>query len=113
MRDIIEGLQVDTARMRANLDLTQGLILGEAVMLALGADLGRLQAHHVVEAASRKAVQNHTTLRDVLAEDADVQRIWGGAAPQRLDSLLDPAHYLGDAGAAVDRVLAEHARRHP
>lgn len=113
MRDIIEGLQVDTARMRANLDLTHGLILGEAVMLALGADLGRLQAHHVVEAASRKAVQNHTTLRDVLAEDADVQRIWGGAAPQRLDSLLDPAHYLGDAGAAVDRVLAEHARRHP
>jgi 3-carboxy-cis,cis-muconate cycloisomerase len=113
MREIIEGLHVDAARMCANLDLTHGLILGEAVMLALGADLGRLQAHHVVEAASRKAVQDGKTLRDVLAEDADVLRIWGSATPQRLDALLDPTHYLGDAGPAVDRVLAEHARRHP
>jgi 3-carboxy-cis,cis-muconate cycloisomerase len=70
MREIIEGLHVDAARMCANLDLTHGLILGEAVMLALGADLGRLQAHHVVEAASRKAVQDGKTLRDVLAEHA-------------------------------------------
>lgn len=113
MREIIEGLHVDATRMRANLDLTHGLILGEAVMLALGADLGRLQAHHVVEAASRRAVQENKTLHDVLAQDADVLRIWGSATPQRLNALLDPTHYLGDAGAAVDRVLAEHARRHP
>lgn len=111
MRELIAGLNVDAARMRANLDLTRGLILAEAVMLALGADLGRLQAHHVVEAASRLAVRQHRTLRDVLAEDADVLRAWGDAAPQRLDALLDPAHYLGDAAAAVDRVLAEHDRR--
>lgn len=113
MREIVEGLHVDAARMRANLDLTHGLILGEAVMLALGADIGRLQAHHVVEAASRKAVQESRTLLDVLAQDADVLRIWGAATPQKLSALLDPNHYLGDAGAAVDRVLAEHARRHP
>ncbi|WP_092969194.1 3-carboxy-cis,cis-muconate cycloisomerase [Ralstonia sp. NFACC01] len=112
MCEIVEGLQVDSARMRANLDVTHGLILGEAVMLALGANLGRLQAHHVVEAASRKAVQESKTLHDVLAQDADVLRIWGTATPQRLSALLDPTHYLGDAGAAVDRVLAEHARRH-
>ncbi|MFV8628637.1 3-carboxy-cis,cis-muconate cycloisomerase [Ralstonia pseudosolanacearum] len=111
MRELIAGLNVDAARMRANLDLTRGLILAEAVMLALGADLGRLQAHHVVEAASRLAVRQHRTLCDVLAEDADVLRAWGDAAPQRLDALLDPAHYLGDAAAAVDRVLAEHDRR--
>jgi len=112
MCEIVEGLQVDSARMRANLDVTHGLILGEAVMLALGANLGRLQAHHVVEAASRKAVQESKTLHDVLAQDADVLRIWGTATSQRLSALLDPTHYLGDAGAAVDRVLAEHARRH-
>ncbi len=111
MRDLIAGLDVDPARMRTNLDLTHGLILGEAVMLALGADLGRLQAHHVVEAASRRAVEQGRTLRDVLAEDADVVRTWGDAAKQRLDALLDPTGYLGDAAAAVDRVLAEHDRR--
>lgn len=113
MREVIDGLHVDADRMCANLGVTRGLILGESVMLALGADLGRLQAHHVVEAASRKAVHENKTLHDVLAEDADVLRIWGSATPQRLAALLDPAHYLGDAGAAVDRVLAEHARRHP
>ncbi|MFJ5383179.1 3-carboxy-cis,cis-muconate cycloisomerase, partial [Cupriavidus sp. CER94] len=67
MTDVVAGLQVDAARMRQNLDITHGLILGEAAMLELGRRIGRLPAHHLVEQASRRAVADGTTLRDALA----------------------------------------------
>src|SRR5438876_10440044 len=64
--DIAEGLEVDTARMRANLDATQGLIMAEAVSMALAEKIGKSEAHHLVEAASKKAVAEKKHLRDVL-----------------------------------------------
>src|SRR5262249_49754288 len=67
MHEVVAGLQVDATRMRANLDITHGLILGEAAMLALGDRIGRLPAHHLVEQASRDAVAQGTTLREALA----------------------------------------------
>ena len=54
--DIAEGLEVDAARMRANLDATRGLIMAEAVTMALAEKIGKSEAHHLVEAASKKAV---------------------------------------------------------
>jgi 3-carboxy-cis,cis-muconate cycloisomerase len=107
MRDVAAGLQVDAARMRANLDLTHGLIMGEAVMLALGAAIGRMAAHKLVEQASRQAAASGRHLREALRDDAEVSRHLPSEA---LDRLLDPANYRGEAGAFVDRVLASHAR---
>ena len=54
--DIAEGLEVDAARMRANLDVTAGLIMAEAVSMALAEKIGKSDAHHLIEAASKKAV---------------------------------------------------------
>ena len=48
---IAEGMVVDAARMRRNLDLTGGLIVAEAVMMGLAPHLGRGEAHHVVKHA--------------------------------------------------------------
>jgi len=59
--DIAEGLEVDVARMRANLDTTGGLIMAEAVTMALAEKLGKSDAHHLVEAASKKAVAGKST----------------------------------------------------
>ncbi len=56
--------------MRANLDLAHGLILGEAAMLALGGRIGRLEAHHVVEARLAPRVEQGVTLRVALAAHA-------------------------------------------
>ncbi len=64
--DIAEGLEVDTARMRANLDTTGGLIMAEAVAFALAEKVGKQEAHHLVEAASKKAVAEKKSLRAVL-----------------------------------------------
>lgn len=103
---IVAGLDVNTDRLAANLDLTRGLILGEAVMLALGDKIGRLDAHHLVEQASKEAVRSGAALFDVLAADPAVT---AHLSPNALARLLDPAHYVGEAQASVDAVLALHA----
>src|SRR3981081_1725525 len=70
--DIAEGLEVDAARMRVNLDATSGLIMAEAVTFALAEKIGKSDAHSLVEAAARKAVAGKQHLRDVLASDPKV-----------------------------------------
>ncbi|TXI89811.1 MAG: 3-carboxy-cis,cis-muconate cycloisomerase [Cupriavidus sp.] len=106
MRDVVTGLQVDAARMRANLDLTQGLILGEAAMLALGDRIGRLPAHHLVEQASRAAVARGTTLREALAHTLAQDPAHANLLdPSALDRLSDPAHYVGQSAAFADAAV--------
>ena len=105
---IIEGLEIDTARMRHNLDATHGLILAEAVSAALAPKLGREAAHGLIEEACRRAVDQNKPLRDVLAKDAKVRNYLSSSD---LDRLFDPANYLGVAEQFVDRVLASRTRR--
>jgi 3-carboxy-cis,cis-muconate cycloisomerase len=102
-RTIAEGMVVDTARMRANLDLTGGLIVAEAVMMGLAPVLGREAAHHVVKDACDLALAEGISLAEALGRDSRVTaRLDAGA----IGALVDPARYLGSAGAFVDRVLA-------
>jgi 3-carboxy-cis,cis-muconate cycloisomerase len=101
---LAKGLTVDAAQMRANLDVTQGLILSEAIMMALASTIGRDKAHHVLQHASDVALKEQRHIADVLAEDADVSRHLDRAA---IGTLTDPANYLGEAYAVVDRVVAE------
>ncbi|WP_213303111.1 3-carboxy-cis,cis-muconate cycloisomerase [Paraburkholderia sacchari] len=110
IEQIAGGLEVRPERLAANLSVTHGLILGEAVMLALGDHIGRLDAHHLVELASKTAVQTGRTLYDVLAADPAVTQHLDEA---RLRALLDPANYVGQAHAFVDAVLASYAQRVP
>jgi 3-carboxy-cis,cis-muconate cycloisomerase len=108
MADAIEGLAVDPARMRANLETTRGLVMAEAVMMALGDRIGRLEAHHLVEAASRRAVVEGAHLRDVLAGDPVVT---AHLAPDALDRLFAPEAYLGVAERLVERALLARRQR--
>jgi len=100
---VLTGLEVDDKKMRANLDLTKGLIVSEAVMMGLGAYLGRQYAHDLVYDICRDVVATGRPLADLLAENAEITKHLDRAA---LTQLCDPANYLGEAGAMVDRVLA-------
>jgi 3-carboxy-cis,cis-muconate cycloisomerase len=102
-RFLVGGLQVDEKRMRANLDITKGLIVSEAVMMGLGPKLGRQYAHDLVYDVCRKVVATGRPLADLLAENAEVAKHLTRA---EIDKLCDPANYLGQAGEMVDRVLA-------
>jgi len=111
-RSVLEGLEVDAARMRANIDLTNGLVMSEAVMMGLGPHIGREHAHDLVYDLCREALRSNRPLLDLLAGHPEISRHLDREALARL---CDPAHYLGQAGVMVDRVLAMRqagGRRH-
>ena len=102
-RFVLEGLEVDPARMRANLDMTNGLVMSEAVMMGLGPYIGREYAHDLVHDLCRQAIKEDRPLIDLLEAHPEIAKHMG--RPE-LEQLCDPANYLGQAGAMVDRVLA-------
>jgi 3-carboxy-cis,cis-muconate cycloisomerase len=107
-RLLVCGLEVDADRMRANLDLTKGMIVSEAVMMGLGPYLGRQRAHDLVYDICRKVAATGVPLVDLLAQNADISKHLTRA---ELDKMCDPASYLGLAGEMVDQVLAREPGR--
>jgi 3-carboxy-cis,cis-muconate cycloisomerase len=110
LRSVIDGLQVDTARMRSNIDASRGMVMAESVALALATSLGRAQAHQIVEAACHKAYAENRDLLTVLQTEPEVV---GVLSEQRLAQLFDPLSYVGEAGNFVDRVLEAYQQRKP
>ncbi|WP_237883808.1 3-carboxy-cis,cis-muconate cycloisomerase [Pseudomonas sp. PGPR40] len=102
---VADGLEVDADRMTRNLDLTQGLVLAEAVSIVLAQRVGRDTAHHLLEQCCKRAVAEQRHLRAVLGDEPQVTAELSDA---ELDRLLDPAHYLGQAHTWVERAVAEH-----
>ena len=103
--DMLSGLDLQPERMRTNLDLSGGLIVAEAVMMALAEHTGRQVAHDVVYAACRRAMDEGQTLLTVLEETSEVTAHLKG---DELARLVEPANYLGSAQAMVDRVLSAY-----
>jgi 3-carboxy-cis,cis-muconate cycloisomerase len=104
--ELLNGLVVDREAMRRNLDRTQGLLMAEAVSMAVSEKVGKTRAHSMVEEASRRAIAQRITLREAVeADDALMQQV----RPDQLEDLFDPLHYLGDTRKMIDAVL--HAYR--
>src|ERR1700742_3820830 len=101
--DLAEGLEVDAGRMRANLDATHGLIMAEAVTFALAEKIGKSDAHHLIEAAGKKAIADQKHLRDVLTSDSKVS---AHLDAEQTAALFEPMAYQGVAQAMIDRLLA-------
>ena len=107
---LLDGLQVFPERMRRNLDLSGGLIMAEAVMLALGTQIGRQHAHDVVYEAAQAAATQVRPFRELLAEDETVR---SRLTPEEVERLLDVAQYTGlstplaERGAARARQTAD------
>ncbi|RON79642.1 3-carboxy-cis,cis-muconate cycloisomerase [Pseudomonas fluorescens] len=104
-RLLADGLEVDAERMGRNLELTQGLVLAEAVSIVLAQRVGRDAAHHLLEQCCKRAVAEQRHLRAVLGDEPQVTAELSNA---ELDHLLNPAHYLGQAKTWVERAVAEH-----
>ena len=105
-RFIAEGMVVDTARMRRNIDATGGLIMSEAVMMGLAPQIGRGEAHHAVNHACDVALATGVTLAEALRAEPALS---GRIDDAMIATLTEPAGYLGAAGAFCDRVLARSA----
>ena len=109
-RFLLEGLEVDKERMRANLDLTGGLIVAEAVMMGLAPKLGRQRAHDLVYDACRHSLEKKVPFLDVLKAEREIM---AHVTVAELTALVEPGNYVGLAGEMVDQVLGERGRRKP
>jgi 3-carboxy-cis,cis-muconate cycloisomerase len=107
MTDAIAGLTLDTGRMRDNIEATHGLVMAEAVTMALAERIGKHAAHDLVESACRRALADGAHLRDMLARDPAVT---AQLAPDALDRLFAPESYLGMAERFVQRALDARRR---
>ena len=102
--ELAQGLEIDAERMRDNLDIAQGLIMAEAVSMALGAKLGPHQAKLIVEEASKQAIveqapsQQHPGRRPARDRAHDARRaraaVRADGLPGRCANLYRPPHRL-------------------
>ncbi|HYZ24426.1 MAG TPA: adenylosuccinate lyase family protein [Rhodopila sp.] len=115
LAEVMRGLRLDPARMRANLDLGGGLIMAEAVMLELGAAIGRQHAHDAVYDAAQAAFVEGRPFGEKLAADP---RVAAHMTREQIAGLLDPTAYTGlcaqmaREGAARGRTMAGELLRH-
>jgi adenylosuccinate lyase len=100
---LLDGLEVDTERMRANVDASGGYVLSEPVMRALADRIGKHSAHRVVHDATMVGLERGVDLRAALLADG---RITKHLSPDEIQRCLDPGSSLGAAQAFVDRVVA-------
>ncbi|HEX8427002.1 3-carboxy-cis,cis-muconate cycloisomerase [Hymenobacter sp.] len=101
--DLLSTLEVDTARMRRNLDLTQGLIYAEDVTAALTPHLGKAEAQQLVEQACQQALHDRMPLRDLLHQHPEASRF---LSDESLRELFDPRRATGLSQHFTDEVLA-------
>jgi 3-carboxy-cis,cis-muconate cycloisomerase len=102
MREVAEGLTVDAARMRANIEATHGVIFAERAMMLLGAKLGRDRAHELLHEMTRQALESGRHLAGIVREWPEAA---GVLSREEIDSLDVPEHYLGSAEAFRKRLL--------
>jgi 3-carboxy-cis,cis-muconate cycloisomerase len=106
-REMLEGLEIDGARMRSNLGVAGDMVMAESVVSALADRLGWWGAQELVAAAAERAVEAGVALRKVLLETPELADALDARA---LDAALAPESYLGAASDFVDRALAAHRR---
>jgi 3-carboxy-cis,cis-muconate cycloisomerase len=105
---VVDGLEIHEAKIAQNLGATHGLLLAEAVAMALAKHIGRLPAHDLVVQASHRALKDSRPLRDVLMEDSKVR---AHLSAEDLARLLDPKNYTGSAEKMARDVLSARARK--
>jgi len=103
--DLVRDMQVFPQKMRADLDMTHGLIMAEAVTLALAEFIGKADAHHRVEALCRQAIDQSRPLLALLESDPLVSQHF---SESRLTQLLDPTTATGSAEIFVRQVVARY-----
>jgi len=105
LASLLAGLQVDTERMRRNLDLSGGSIMAEHVVVKLAERIDPVMARALVDTAVSTASSTGRAFRDVLREDPTITT---HLKPEELDAALEPSGYLGVAQLLIDRALAAY-----
>jgi len=100
--ETIQGLEINSERMARNIDATQGLVFAEAVMMVLAPTLGRLDAHHLVQDATKRALSENRHLREVMLDMDKVEQIGN---QQEIIDAFDATGYFGSSNHFIDQAL--------
>ena len=103
MAEVLEGLQVDAAAMRANLARTRGLVYSENLSVRLSASLGKAAAHALTETLCAAAARDGMELLEAARREPQVGAAIG---PAELAQLFEPERNFGAAAAMIERALA-------
>jgi 3-carboxy-cis,cis-muconate cycloisomerase len=106
---VLDGLEIDEDAMARNLNATNGLLMAEAVALALAKKIGRMKAHQLVERVSHNVVYSGKSFRDALSAEKEISQ---HLSAEQIGGLLDPKNYIGAAQMMIDRVL-KSSRKQP
>jgi 3-carboxy-cis,cis-muconate cycloisomerase len=98
----VAGLEIDVQRMTANLAQSGGVLMAEALTMALAPHLGRPEAQRVGQEVCARAVKRGQPLQQAVLDDERVSAI---LSPEAIERALDPSGYLGSADALIDRAL--------
>ncbi len=101
---LLSGLVVNKERMAENLRLQKDFMFSEALMIALGENLGKMTAHTVVYEAAMTAHTKGTSIIDQLLTHPAVAK---HHTRQSLKAIIDPSRHLGEAGTMTDAVVAK------
>ncbi len=92
LRNLLKGLKLFPDRMLQNLQITNGLIVAENVMMTIAPAIGRQTAHDLVHEAALRTVAENTEIFDILMEAECIREY---VSEEKLRSALDPANYIG------------------
>jgi len=99
---IMKGLQIYPQRMKENLEITQGLIFSQRVMLALiEKGISRQEAYEIVQEKAMKAWRERIGFKELLSQD---KRVSAHLSPSELDNIFDYGFYLRYVDKIFDRL---------
>ncbi|MBT8171683.1 adenylosuccinate lyase, partial [Candidatus Bathyarchaeota archaeon] len=103
MIGVLSGLQIDKKRMRKNMDITQGRMMSEAVMLSLAKKgLGRQKSHELTRQLSIESHNEQRPFKEVLAKNNTIKEFF---TPNEIEQVMDPQNYLGTAFKQIELVI--------
>ena len=103
MTFIIENIEVDEERMLKNLEITQGRIMSEAVMIALTRKgMNRQEAHELLRRLAIKSHQENRHFREALLENEIVRKF---LSEEEIEEALNPRSYLGTAIQQIEQTI--------
>jgi adenylosuccinate lyase len=100
---VLKGLEVNEKQMQKNMEITQGRMMSEAVMLTLAKKgLGRQKAHELTRQLAIKSYTEQRAFQDVLAENENAKKLF---SPQEIKKVMDPRNYLGTTFEQIEQVI--------
>ncbi len=110
---VLSGLEVDEEKMQKNMDITEGRVMAEAVMIALTRKgMSRQEAHELLRQLAIKSASEKKTFREILVNDKNIRRL---LTEKEIDYALNPRNYLGTAvkqvEAAIKKTIDERLKR--